>query len=155
MHRSWKQFGFAPVWLAVTLSTPGFAGALYLEVGNPEAAAEAKAMGAILTARVTACHDPAKSVVTANIIQVTGNDARRTELKVRPLATPGFFAIVGDLPSGNSAIELAVTNPDYKNYEPRVLVHASPTGVQWASVSRFFGTPPTVADIKAAADWRP
>jgi hypothetical protein len=154
MKRLWKQSLMMTAILA--MGTPVFAGGLYLEVGNPEANAEAKAMHAILVARVTACHEPAKSTVTATAVQLSGDGLRRTELKVVPLANPGTFAIVGTLPAGNSAIDLAVTNPEYKNnYEPRVLIRSDTTQIQWASVKRFFSKPPTVDDIKAVISSKP
>src|SRR5438445_11919625 len=118
MERSWKQSLIMTVLL--TIGTPAFAGSLYLEIGNPEANVEAKALHAVLVARVTACHEPAKSTVSATAVQLDGDGLRRTELKVIPLASPGTFAIVGALPTGDSAIELAVTNPEYRDYTPRV-----------------------------------
>src|ERR1700721_2613175 len=87
-----------------------WAGALILEVGNPEANPEAKSMNAALVARVTACHDPAKSKVTASFVRSYGGELKRTKLEVRGLQTPGTFAIVGATPPG-SGIDLAVTNP--------------------------------------------
>jgi hypothetical protein len=130
-----------------------FAGALVLEVGNPEANAEAKALNALVVARVTACHEPAKSTVTASIVRLTGGKLQRTKLDVVPLATAGAFAIVGSVSSADTAaIELAVTNPEYKNYEPRVLIRRDAGGIQWASLKRFFGVPPTVADMKAVLE---
>jgi hypothetical protein len=133
----------------LTLGTSAFAGALYLEVGNPEANVEAKAMHAVLVARVTACHEPAKSIVSATAVQLDGDGLRRTELKVIPLATPGTFAIVGALPTGDSAIELGVTNPEFKNYSPRVLIRSDSTRIQWASIKHFFSKPPTADEVRA------
>lgn len=125
-----------------------WAGALLLEIGNPEANPEAKGMNAVLIARTTACQDPAKSKVTASLVRAEGNELRRTPLKVMALPSPGTFAIVGAVPPG-SVIDLAVTNPEYKNYQPRVLVHTDSHGVQWSNVRHFFSTPPTDSDMKS------
>jgi hypothetical protein len=125
-----------------------WAGALVLVVGNPEANPEAKSMHAAVVAKVTACHEPAKSTVMASSVQLTNGELRRTELKVVPLKEPGTFAVVGAVPQG-SVIDLAVTNPEYKNYRPRVLIRSDAQGVQWASAKRFFSTPPTDADLKS------
>jgi hypothetical protein len=125
-----------------------FAGALVLEVGNPEANPEAKAMNAVLVARVTACHEPAKSTLTANHVQSVNGELRRTPLQVIPMKTGGTFAVVGTIPKG-SAIDLAVTNPEYANYEPRVLIRADAQGIQWAGMKRFYSTPPNDDDIRS------
>lgn len=126
------------------------AGGLVLEVGNPQANPEAQKIHAVLVARVTACHEPAKSIVTANFVAVDSDGVRRTPLKVVPLSTPGTFAVLGSIPTGDtSLIELAVTNPEYGNYSPRVLVHADESGVKWSTLRRFHEAP-KISDIKAA-----
>ena len=134
--------------LAAMLAATAWAGALTLEIGKPEADSQAKSMNAALVARVTACHEPAKSKVTASYVRSDGGELRRSELKVMALQTPGAFAIVGAVPAG-SVIDLAVTNPEYQNYQPRVLIRTDAHGVQWSSVRRYFGTPPTDSDVKS------
>lgn len=134
--------------LATISVVAAWAGALVLEIGNPEANPEARSMNAALVARVTACHDPAKSTVTASFVQYEGGGLRRTPLKVAPLRTAGTFAILGVVPPG-SVIDLAVANPEYENYQPRVLIRSDSHGVQWASVRRFFSTPPNDSDVKS------
>lgn len=124
-----------------------WAGALVLEIGKPEASPEAKSMNAVLVARSTACHDPAKSKVTASFVRSDGGELRRTQLRVVALREAGAFAIVGAVPQG-SVIDLAVTNPEYQNYQPRVLIRTDSHGVQWATAKHFFGTPPTDSDVK-------
>jgi len=125
-----------------------WAGALLLEIGNPEANPEAKRLNAVLVARSTACREPAKSKVTASLVRSYGGELRRTPLKVAALQEAGAFAIIGAVAPG-SVIDLAVTNPDYQNYQPHVLVHTDSHGVEWSSVRRFFGTPPTDSDMKS------
>jgi hypothetical protein len=134
--------------MAVLPVVAAWAGALVLEVGNPDGNPEAKSMNAALVARVTACHEPAKSKVTASYVRSYNGELRRTQLKVTALQTPGAFAILGEVPPG-SVIDLAVTNPEYENYQPRVLIRSDSHGVQWASIRRFFSTPPNDADVKS------
>ena len=58
--------------------------------------------------------------------------------------------MLGSIPSGDSSlIELAVTNPEYGNYSPRVLVHADENGVKWSTLRRFREAP-KITEIKAA-----
>jgi len=138
-----RSLAVATIWVVAS-----WAGALLLEVGNPEANPEAKGMNAVLVARTTACQEPAKSKVTASLVRAEGGEFRRTPLKVAALQTPGTFAILGAVPPG-SVIDLAVTNPEYKTYQPRVLIRTDSHGVQWSSVRRFFSTPPTDSDVKS------
>lgn len=134
---------------ALVLSTMAvWAGALVVEVGNPQANPEAKGLNAAVVARVTACHEPGKSTLTASSVRYEGGAMVRTPLQVTALRTPGMFAIAGTVPAG-SVIDLAVTNPEYANYQPRVLLRSDARGVQWGSVKRFFSTPPTDSDVKS------
>jgi len=133
--------------MAVMSVVASWAGGLFLEVGNPEANPAAKSMNATLVARVTACHDPAKAKVTASFVRSYGGELKRKQLEVTALQTPGTFAILGAVPPG-SVIDIAVTSPEYENYQPRVLIRSSSHGVAWSSVRRFFSTPPTDSDVK-------
>jgi hypothetical protein len=126
-----------------------FAGALLIEVGNPDANPEAKALHAALVARSTSCHEPAKSVVSANLVESVNGELRRTPLKVVALSEAGTFAVIGKIPAG-SVIDVAVSNPEFVNYQPRVIVRANASGIQWAGVKRFYSKPPTDSDFKAA-----
>ena len=134
--------------LATISVVAAWAGALVLEVGNPAANPEAKSMNAVIVARVTACHEPAKSTVTASFVQSNNGEIQRTPLKVVPLKTGGTFAVLGTMPR-DGVIDLAVTNPEYKDYQPRVLLRGDSHGVQWASVRRFYSRPPTAADVRS------
>ncbi len=133
---------------AAMAAVAAWAGALILEVGNPDANAEAKRMNAVLVTTVTACRQPAKSTVTSSFVKSNGGELMRTQLKVVPLQTPGTFAILGTVPRG-SVIDLGVTNPEYKNFQPRTLIRGDTHGVQWASIRRFYGTTPSDSDIKS------
>ena len=134
--------------LAAISVTAAWAGTLVLEVGNPAANAEAKSMNAVVVARATACHEPAKSIVTAHLVQSNNGEIQRTPLQVVPLKTDGTFAVLGTVPR-DAVIDLAVTNPEFRNYQPRVLLRSDSHGVQWAGVRRFFSKPPTESDIKS------
>ncbi|MDQ6707871.1 MAG: hypothetical protein M3Z85_18080 [Acidobacteriota bacterium] len=133
---------------AAIMAMAAWAGALVLEVGNPDTDPEAKSLNAVVVARATACHDPAKSTVTATLVQFTRGELQRTQLKVLPLKAAGTFAVIGAVPHG-SVIDLAVTNPEYRNYQPRVLIRGDGHGVDLASTRRFFSTQPTETDIRS------
>jgi hypothetical protein len=137
--------------LAITLAAGAWAGALTLQIGNPESSPEAVSMNATLIADVTACVEPAKSTVSASYIQVTEKVLRRTELRVMPMKTAGKFAVVGAVPAG-SVVEVRVSNPEYRNYQPRVLLRRDAKGIEWSSIKRFYSTPPTDSDVRAVLE---
>lgn len=129
-----------------TLCTMGaYAGALVVQVSNPETNAEAKSLNAVVVADVTACHEPAKSTVTAYLIQP---DMQRVALRVVPLKQPGTFAIIGAVPP-SSVIDVVGNNPEYRGFHPHVLIRSDEHGVRWTTVKRFFSKPPTDADVRA------
>jgi hypothetical protein len=134
--------------LAATMTIAAWAGALTLQVGSADSNPEAKNMNAFLVAEMTACMEPAKSVVTANVVQMKNGEVLRTPLRVVQLKAAGTFAVIGRAPAG-SVIDLAVTNPNYKNYQPRVLLRGGTKGVDWASVRRFYSTPPSDSDLRS------
>lgn len=128
--------------LLATLSLSSFAGGLYLEIA-PGAA------GQLVTARVTACHEPAKSVVTAHLVTLNDGKLHRQPIAVKPVSgQAGLFAVAGPLPQEHGILELAVTNPEFKNYEPKVLIRADAGKVQIASKKHFFSTGPALADYR-------
>jgi hypothetical protein len=137
--------------LAAVLTVGAWAGALVLQVANPESSPEAKSMHAALIADTTACMEPAKSTITASYIQLTQKGLQRTELQVMPMKVAGKFAVVGAVPAG-SVIEVTLTNPNYHNYSPRVLLLKDSRGIEWAGIQRFFSTPPADSDVKAVLE---
>jgi hypothetical protein len=126
-----------------------FAGALRMEVVSPDSNPEAKALNATLIARSTACKEPAKNVVTANLVESVNGELRRTPLKVVPLSEAGSFAVIGKVPVG-SVVDVAISNPEYGNYQPRVIIRSGASGIQWAGMKQFYGKAHTDSDIKAA-----
>jgi len=123
-------------------------GALLLEVGNPEANPEAKKVGALLVARATACTEPAKSIVTAAVLRMNGTSIERVPLTVTRLSGEGVFAVTGQVPGQRAVIELAVTNPEYRDYQPRTLVRVEQGAIQWSSLKRFYSVPPRTEEVK-------
>ena len=123
-----------------------WAGALTIRTASPAGNPQAESMHAVLVARVTACREPGKSSVEASYLQLDNGATRRTSLNVVPLSEAGSFAVVGNVPSG-SVISIAVTNPDYRNYRPQVLLRYGPQGLDWASMHQFYGTPPTDSEV--------
>ncbi len=142
MTNYWKGASLA------LLSALLMGGGLHLEVGNPAANAEAKALGAIAVSRVTACSRPGESTVTASAVRVKNGTIERTPLKVVPLSIPGIFAIVGRV-EGPAAIEMSVQNPEYEDYRPRLLVRVGAAGIEWSSLKRFYDGPVKPEEIRA------
>ena len=143
MKRNWMRVAT----LAMVPALGVWAGALLLDVERPDTNPEAKRMNAMLVIRSTACHEPAKSVVTATYVQQSGGEMKRTAMKVVRLESPGLYAVLGEAPAG-SLLDLAVNNPEYKNYQPRVLIRTDGHGPVWESARRFFGKSPSDADFK-------
>ncbi|HCC57898.1 MAG TPA: hypothetical protein DEQ47_11680 [Solibacterales bacterium] len=131
--------------LATLWTVGAYAGTLVVQVSNPETNAEAKSLNAVVVADVTACHEPAKSTVTAYLIQP---DMQRVALRVMPLKQPGTFAIIGAVPP-SSVIDVVGNNPEYRDFHPHVLIRSDEHGVRWTTVKRFFSKPPTDADVRA------
>jgi hypothetical protein len=131
-----------PALLLTVVSAPLFAGALTLQIEDSMAVPEAKAMGAVLTARITACHSPEKTVVKAIAEGIVDGKRESIAVNVVPLSTPGTFAIKRDWPSnGNWVIRLVASNPDYKNYKTGLIVSMSGDVIETASVKHFSREP--------------
>ena len=128
--------------LFAAFSFTAFAGGLYLEITQGSA-------GVLLNARVTACHEPAKSTVKASVVTIVEGQLKRQPLRVEAVANqPGVFAISGSMPDATVVVEVAVTNPEYASYEPRALLRATAGRVQLASRKQFFSVPPKLADYR-------
>src|SRR5580704_2703611 len=84
--------------LFAALATPLFAGALALEAGDPNANPEAQAKKAVVMARITACHSPEKTVVTATAEGIVNGKRQTIPLKVIRLSEPGAFAVAQTWP---------------------------------------------------------
>lgn len=115
--------------LVVVLALAGqmFAGGFFLQLGNPEASAEARKLGAVLTIKAAGCHDPATAKVTATAIGTVNGQRRTVPLEVKNLTEPGMFAVVGQWPKeGKWVVELVATNSEQFT---NTLVAAGPNGL--------------------------
>jgi hypothetical protein len=132
------------------LSTPLWAGALLLQVGNPGSDPEALQNHAALVARVTACHSPAKTTVSATAEGVVNGIRQSIPLKVIALSTAGSFAVAHEWPEqGNWVIKMVATNPEYKDYATSVVVPVRGDAVQLGSAKHYYRVP-TDAELALA-----
>ncbi len=136
--------------VAISISVaPLLAGALMLEVGNPVANPEAKARNAVLVARITACHSPEKTSVTATAEGLVDGNRQSIPLTVIRLSTPGTFAVKHEWPRrGTWAVKMVATNPDYKDYATGILAPGNGDSFEWAAVKRYTHAP-TAEDLEA------
>ena len=115
--------------LAAVLALAGslFAGGFWLQVGNPEASAEARQHNAVVTIKAVGCHDPATAQVTATAIGVVDGRRQTINLKLTPLSEPGMFALSQQWPkSWRWVIQLVGKNGEQFT---NTLVGAGPEGV--------------------------
>ncbi|HMF78933.1 MAG TPA: hypothetical protein VK604_24965 [Bryobacteraceae bacterium] len=134
MTTSWK-----PPLALLVLAAPLFAGALLLEVGNPDANPEALAKHAVLVARITACHSPGKTTVTATAEGMVNKTRKSIPLKVFALSIPGTFAVTREWPEqGTWVVKMTATNPDYKDYATSVVVPLRENSPQLGMVKHYF-----------------
>ncbi len=132
------------------LAAPLFSGALLLQVADPETSPEAQAKHAVVMARMTACHSPEKTIVSATAEGVVGGQRKTLPLKVIKLSTPGMFAVAREWPSeGVWAVRMVATNPDYKDYATGVIIPVDRETWSRAGAKEFFHAP-TDDDVNSA-----
>ena len=120
-------------------ATTVFAGGMLLEVGNVTGNPEALAKHAVMLARVSACHSPEKSTVTASAEGIVDGIRRTIPLNVMPLSTAGSFAIAREWPeNGTWVVRMTATNPDYKGYATGILVPSTHNVLQLAATKHYF-----------------
>lgn len=115
--------------LAAALALVGqlFAGGFWLQLGNPEASAEARKSGAVVTIKAVGCHDPATAQVTATAIGMVDGKRQTISLKVTPLSETGMFALSQQWPKeGRWVIELTGRNGEQFT---NTLIAAGPEGL--------------------------
>ncbi len=101
----------APATASLVLAGQLLAGGFFLQLGNPEASAEARANHAVMTIKAAGCHDPATAQVTATAIGMIDGHRRSIPLTVTPLSEPGMFALSQQWPKeGRWVIELTARN---------------------------------------------
>jgi hypothetical protein len=112
---------------ALALAGTLIAGGFYLQLGNPEASAEARKANAVLTIKATGCHNPAAAKLTATAIGTVKGERRSIPLEVTKLSEPGLFAISQQWPKeGKWVIELVARNDEQFT---NTLVSAGPDGI--------------------------
>jgi hypothetical protein len=127
-----------------------FAGAVVLQIGDPALNPEALKNHAVVVARVTACHSPEKTVLSATA-EGNVNGARKSiPLKVISLSAAGTFAITEGLPQdGNWAVKVVATNPDWAGFATSAVIPVRNHSVQFAMAKHYFHAP-TDAEVSSA-----
>ena len=116
-----------PAAALLALAGPLFAGGFYLQLGNPEASAEARRNNAVVTIKATGCHDPATAQLTATAVGIVNGHRQSIPLTVTKLSEVGMFAISRQWPKeGKWVIELVARNGEQFTNS---LVAAGPEGV--------------------------
>jgi hypothetical protein len=92
------------VWLAVAIAAPLLGGGFVLEIGSGQANPEAVAKGAVLVARVTGCHDPAKAEIAGTAESIVNGKRESAALTIIPLDKAGTVGIKREWPLGESRI---------------------------------------------------
>jgi len=127
-----NRFRFATLAGVLALAGHLLAGGFYLQLGNPEASAEARAANAVLTIRATGCPDPATAKMRGNAIGMVNGRSERIPLQFTPLSQPGWFALAQQWPrEGKWVIELVGTAKKVGTADmvTHTLVTAGPEGV--------------------------
>lgn len=126
-----------------------FAGALTLQVSNPQSESQDLARNAGVIARISACTSPEKTQVTATAEGMAGGKRVSIPLRVTNLPTAGSFAVAHEWPkTGTWAIVMVATNPDY-DYATSVVAPAHNNELAWGAVKHVYHRP-TTGDIDAA-----
>jgi hypothetical protein len=116
-----------PVAAVLALAGQLFAGGFWLQLGNPDASAEARQVNAVVTIKATGCHDPAAAKVTATAIGMVDGQRRSIALKLDKLSEPGAYALSQQWPKdGKWVIELVGRNDEQFT---NTLLTAGPQGV--------------------------
>ena len=137
-----RTFGKSLMILSAITAAPLFAGALWLEIGNPAANPEAQMKKAVLVARVTACKSPAKTTVMGTAEGIVNGVRKSIPLNVISLSMPGTYAVTREWPEqGRWAVKMIVVNPDYKDYTPSVMVPVGTASLNWAAVKHYSRAP--------------
>ena len=103
------------------------AGGFWLQVGNPEASAEAQKANAAVTLKVAGCHDPALATVTATAVGLVNGERRSIPLQLTKLSGPGMYAVTQQWPKEGKWVIQAEARAD--GMFTNTLVSAGPKGV--------------------------
>src|ERR1017187_3854033 len=74
-----------PVAALLALAGQLFAGGFFLQLGNPEASAEARKNNAVVTIKATGCHDPATAQLTATALGMVNGHRQSIPLTITKL----------------------------------------------------------------------
>jgi hypothetical protein len=144
MQKTWKAL------VLPLIAGPLFAGALVVEVANPDLNPEAPARHAAVIVKTTACTSPEKTTMRATAEGVVEGKRQSVPLEMIRLSQPGTFAITPDWPTaGKWVIRVVAANPDYHGYAAGVLVPIRKNAPDWQAVQRLFHAP-TADDVNAA-----
>jgi len=124
------QNRFANLLAAAAVAALGsqlWAGGFWLQLGNPEANAEARNANAVLVIKAVGCADPANAHVTARAVGMVDGKRQAIPLKLAALSEPGTYALARQWPEqGKWVIELTGKNGAMFT---NTLVSAGPSGV--------------------------
>ena len=113
--------------ISMALASQLFAGGFWLQLGNPEASAEARQVNAVVTIKAVGCHDPAAADLTATAIGMVAGQRRSIALKLDKLSEPGAYALSQQWPKeGKWVIQLVGRNDEQFT---NTLLSAGPQGV--------------------------
>lgn len=136
------QTMYKPLLAIAAVAIPVFAGAMYLEIGDPAGNPEAKAQQAVLVARTTACKSPEKTTIRGTAEGMVNGVRKSIPLALTPLSKGGTFAVKRQWPeTGTWVIELVATNPDYQNYATSVLAPYDKGAVQFSAAKHLWRSP--------------
>jgi hypothetical protein len=125
--------------MAATAALSMYGGGFYLQLGNPDASAEARAAKAVVTLLATGCHQPENSEVTGVAISQVAGKRQTIPLKITKLSRPGMFAVTQQWPSdGTWVLQLTARNAGATT---GVIVTAGPDGVDRARAKYVRGEP--------------
>jgi hypothetical protein len=115
------------VLLPLTLACQLFAGGFWLQLGNPEASAEARQNNAVVIIKTVGCHHPETAQVSANAIGMVDGKRQTIALKVIPLSEPGTFVLSQQWPrNGRWVIQVVGKNGEQFT---NTLISAGPQGL--------------------------
>jgi len=97
--------------LALAASSQLFAGGFWLQLGNPDASAEARRINGVVIIKAVGCHDPTAAQVSANAIGIVDGKRQTIPLKLTPLAEPGTYVLTQQWPkNGRWVIQVVGKN---------------------------------------------
>lgn len=133
------------VFAVAALGVRTYGGGFWLQLGNPEASAEARSAKAALTLEAVGCHEPAKAEITGTAIAVVNGKRENIPLTLTPLSKPGMYAVTKQWPDkGNWILQFVGRN---SGMITSALVNAGPDGVKRTG-AKFFPREPNAADLE-------